>query len=127
MSAAVASEGSHADAVTLLGRNCHLPGALQSPMHALVCARPTQAGVSAYQAAVMDTILQVRPPALLYAFAARLTAAPQGGCNASRASFVGACFGAAHGVEGVPQAWRDKFLRFDETMERAQALVALRA
>lgn len=50
----------------------------------------------------------------------------QGGCNASRAGFVGACFGAAHGVDAVPAAWRAKFSLHALTLERAEALLALR-
>jgi hypothetical protein len=50
----------------------------------------------------------------------------QGGCNASRAGFVGACFGAAHGPDAVPPAWRAKFMLYEETLERAHALAALR-
>ena len=54
-------EFSHADAVSQLGRNCHLPGCVQSPVHALVCTvslrLPGQC--SGYQVAVTDTILQV--------------------------------------------------------------------
>ena len=50
----------------------------------------------------------------------------QGGCNASRAGFVGACFGACFGLEAVPSAWRKKFLSHDETLQRAQALASLR-
>jgi hypothetical protein len=60
MSDAVAlADESHAAAVTQLGRNCHLPGALQSPIHALVCAHPLGAA-GELQAAVLNTIVQVR-------------------------------------------------------------------
>jgi hypothetical protein len=60
MDAAVALAGAtHADAVTQLGRNCHLPGSAQSPMHATLAQRRDD-GAGAYQAAVMDTILQAR-------------------------------------------------------------------
>ena len=60
MDAAVSLEGvSHAEAVSKLGRNCHLPGSAQSPMHALMTQRP-ETGAATYQAAVLDTILQVR-------------------------------------------------------------------
>jgi hypothetical protein len=61
MDAAVALAGAtHADAVTQLGRNCHLPGSAQSPMHATLTTTRRDDGASAYQAAVMDTILQAR-------------------------------------------------------------------
>lgn len=106
MDAAVVLAGApHADAVAQLGRNCHLPGSAQSPLHAVLVARPDSAG--AYREAVMDTILQ-------------------GGCNASRAGFVGACFGAARGVDAVPPDWRSKFTLYGATVDRANALLALR-
>ena len=139
MAAAAAMAGApHADAVTQLGRNCHLPGALQSPVHALVAVRSPAAGMNEYQAAVMDTILQARRRAgvLLRTRVADacctlaripLPAALQGGCNASRAGFVGACFGAHVGAGAVPPAWRAKFLLYEETLARAEALADMRA
>ena len=56
-----------------------------------------------------------------------LPAALQGGCNASRAGFVGACFGAHAGADAVPPAWRAKFLLYEETLARAEALADMRA
>lgn len=35
-----------------------------------------------------------------------------GGCNASRGAFIGACFGAMYGEDIVPQAWKDKTLKY---------------
>lgn len=130
MDAAVALAGAtHADAVTQLGRNCHLPGSAQSPMHATLTTTRRDDGAGAYQAAVLDTILQARACICSYCALAMRSrhADAQGGCNASRAGFVGACFGAAHGVEAVPAAWRAKFSLYALTLERAEALLALRA
>lgn len=95
------STSSPAGAITTLGRNCHLPGCFQAPIHALVCAAP------AYETAVTNTILQ-------------------GGCNASRAGFIGACMGAHLGYDAVPSAWRTKFTLWDETLRHAEALAAMR-
>jgi ADP-ribosylglycohydrolase len=90
----------HAAAVAQLGRNCHLPGSFMSPLHALLA-------LETYDDAVKATIAQ-------------------GGCNASRAGFVGACFGAWKGPGAVPIEWAQKFDRYEETIGRAQALVGLR-
>ncbi len=66
MRASVAlASSTHEVAVTALGRNCHLPGALQSPMHLFTCTEPLQLpACGPYQAAVTDTILQARAPAV---------------------------------------------------------------
>ena len=102
LDAAVALAGaSHADAVAQLGRNCHLPGALASPVHACLNTLPS------LEAAVAATILQ-------------------GGCNASRASFVGAVFGAARGLEGIPQEWRAKHTDYEKTLALADTVLSLR-
>jgi len=99
---------SHAEAVSELGRNCHLPGNLWATLHALVAC-------GSYAQAVRDTI-------------------SQGGCNASRASLVGACFAACEAGEGegqedacVPPEWRAKFGRYAELRGMAVAVAALRA
>lgn len=102
LDAALALAGTtHADAVAQLGRNCHLPGALASPVHACLCGLPS------FEAAVAATILQ-------------------GGCNASRASFVGAVFGAAGGLESVPCEWRTKHTDYERTLALADAVLCLR-
>lgn len=101
VAACLLSTSSPAGAITTLGRNCHLPGCFQAPIHALVCAAP------AYETAVTNTILQ-------------------GGCNASRAGFIGACMGAHLGYDAVPSAWRTKFTLWDETLRHAEALAAMR-
>ena len=97
-------ETSHADAVAAFGRNCHLPGNLLSTLHALVA-------YSSYSEAVQNTIAQ-------------------GGCNASRTSLIGACFAACAARTDdelcVPAAWRDKFGRYSDTLEKARSLAALR-
>jgi hypothetical protein len=94
----------HADSVSQLGRNCHLPGSFLSPLHALVSC-------SSYEDAVRQTIAQ-------------------GGCNASRTSLVGACFAACaergDGRGGIPAEWRGRFGEWAATEERARALAAMR-
>jgi len=87
----------HAAAAARLGRNCHLPGSLSTALHAVLAFAPPAphssggstgeaAGTGAYAAAVRATIAQ-------------------GGCNASRAGFIGAVLAAALGEGAIPEAW----------------------
>lgn len=89
-----------------LGRNCHMPNALQTPVQAvlhhewltqqrlgqddlgglLLSSLPEEAKQEVFVAAVRDVLAS-------------------GGCCASRASFAGACLGALLGPEGVPDDW----------------------
>ncbi|GLD55063.1 crystallin J1B-like protein [Lates japonicus] len=46
-----------------------------------------------------------------------------GGCTASRASFIGACFGAQTGLQGIPESWRERTFRYPLLLELAQNLV----
>ena len=108
--ALAAASLSHEEAVTKLGRNCHLPGSFKSPVQRLACSVAPELGgasLSPYAAAVTDTILQ-------------------GGCNASRACFIGACFGACHGLDAVPPAWREKTTQFAQAAAWADTLAVLR-
>jgi ADP-ribosylglycohydrolase len=99
--AALARAGEpHADAVNELGRNCHLPGSLSSAVHALL------AHGDDYAAAVRATIAQ-------------------GGCNASRAGFVGACLAALHGAAAVPAEWVALTAGFADTAALADAALGL--
>ena len=99
--AALARAGQpHADAVAELGRNCHLPGSLSSAVHALL------AHGDDYAAAVRATIAQ-------------------GGCNASRAGFVGACLAARHGAEAVPADWAALTAGYADTAALADAALGL--
>ena len=108
--ALAAASQSHEAAVSLLGRNCHLPGSFKSPMQRLACIVPPDVGgaeLGQYASAVTDTILQ-------------------GGCNASRACFVGACFGACYGLDAVPMAWRAQTTHYAEAASQAETLAGLR-
>jgi len=46
-----------------------------------------------------------------------------GGCNASRAGFIGACMAAQEGFGTIPESWREKTHRFDEVLNMAVHLV----
>ncbi|XP_054622378.1 crystallin J1A-like isoform X2 [Dunckerocampus dactyliophorus] len=43
-----------------------------------------------------------------------------GGCTASRASFIGACFGAQTGLQGIPESWKKRTLRYPQLLELAE-------
>ncbi|KAL6098052.1 uncharacterized protein ACO6RY_13447 [Pungitius sinensis] len=49
-----------------------------------------------------------------------------GGCTASRASFIGACFGAQNGLQGVPESWRKRTLRYPLLLQLSESLVQKR-
>ncbi|CAL8311179.1 unnamed protein product [Merluccius merluccius] len=46
-----------------------------------------------------------------------------GGCTASRASFMGACFGAQTGLQGIPESWRNRTLRYPLLLQLANNMV----
>ncbi|KAJ4925261.1 hypothetical protein JOQ06_017996 [Pogonophryne albipinna] len=46
-----------------------------------------------------------------------------GGCTSSRASFIGACFGAQTGLQGIPESWKERTLRYPLLLELAQSVV----
>mmetsp|Transcript_12716 Transcript_12716/g.24125 ORF Transcript_12716/g.24125 Transcript_12716/m.24125 type:complete len:96 (+) Transcript_12716:186-473(+) len=95
-----------------------MPNALQTPVH-LLCASglgtpstTTEAAAAsasqAFQDLVCDTILA-------------------GGCNASRAIFAGACFGAYLGADAVPSEWKSKAHSYQETLVLARQLAVSRS
>lgn len=49
-----------------------------------------------------------------------------GGCNASRAGFVGACLAAQNGKEAIPPSWIEKTKRGAEISRLADELASLR-
>ncbi|CAL8323919.1 unnamed protein product [Boreogadus saida] len=46
-----------------------------------------------------------------------------GGCTSSRASFIGACFGAQTGVQGIPESWRNRTFRYPLLIQLANKVV----
>ncbi|KAI4807001.1 hypothetical protein KUCAC02_017781 [Chaenocephalus aceratus] len=46
-----------------------------------------------------------------------------GGCTSSRASFIGACFRAQTGLQGIPESWKERTLRYPLLLELAQSVV----
>uniref|UniRef100_A0A3P9P1G3 Crystallin J1B-like n=1 Tax=Poecilia reticulata TaxID=8081 RepID=A0A3P9P1G3_POERE len=83
------------------GRLCPaLPGAFQAALHGVLTMKQLEE-------AVRDTMRR-------------------GGCTASRASFIGACFGAQTGLRGIPESWRKRTLRYPLLLELAENVVSKR-
>ena len=72
----------HIKVVKKFGKACSYPGTFMGSIHAIVTSRN-------YKTAVIKTI-------------------KAGGCNCSRANFVGAYFAAANGVKNIPLQWINK-------------------
>jgi len=72
----------HNIVVKKLGRACSYPGTFNGSIHAIITSR-------SYKSAVIKTI-------------------KAGGCNCSRANFVGAYFAAKNGLKGIPKDWIKK-------------------
>ena len=48
-----------------------------------------------------------------------------GGCNSSRAGFIGMCLAAKEGPSSIPESWKEKTLRFKEVSELCEKLMVL--
>uniref|UniRef100_A0A8B9JR29 Selenoprotein J n=1 Tax=Astyanax mexicanus TaxID=7994 RepID=A0A8B9JR29_ASTMX len=68
-----------------------LPGAFQAALHGVLTA-------AGFEEAVRNTM-------------------SCGGCTCSRSSFIGACIGAQVGVEGIPESWKSRTLRYSSLLE----------
>lgn len=87
-------EVDHSTAVgEIFGRPCYNPGSFLGALHAVLTSRN-------YQEAVRKTIIA-------------------GGCNCSRAFFIGAMLGAKYGVEGIPADWIEKTKNIDNILKLA--------
>ncbi|XP_019643438.1 PREDICTED: crystallin J1A-like [Branchiostoma belcheri] len=84
----------------VFGSSCALPKQFQAALHCVLTHTD-------YVSAVRATILA-------------------GGDNASRAGFVGACFGALGGLDGIPTEWKEKCIRYQTVLDLAQKLAAVR-
>ena len=72
----------HIKVVKKFGKACSYPGTFMGSIHAIITS-------SSYKSAVIKTI-------------------KAGGCNCSRANFVGAYFSALKGIENIPTQWINK-------------------
>ena len=75
---------SHSFVVKKLGMACSYPGTFNSSIHAILSSKN-------YQRAILKTI-------------------KAGGCNCSRANFIGAYFAALKGLNAIPKSWIKKTL-----------------
>jgi len=75
----------------IFGRPCYNPGSFLGALHAVLSSQ-------SYTEAVRKTIIA-------------------GGCNCSRAFFIGAMLGAKYGVEGIPADWMEKTKNIDNILK----------
>jgi len=88
----------HVDAVgRLYGRPCYNPGSFMGAVHSVMTAE-------SFEVAVRQTILA-------------------GGCNCSRAFFIGAMLGARDGVKGLPRSWIERTFSAETVLSLAMEIV----
>mmetsp|Transcript_31082 Transcript_31082/g.80970 ORF Transcript_31082/g.80970 Transcript_31082/m.80970 type:complete len:576 (+) Transcript_31082:133-1860(+) len=114
-------------AVARLGRNCHMPNALQTPLLIALHLEHRLRDHLGLSLAAWDTSAATSI-GYLYAEGVRL-AISEGGCCASRAAFVGALLGASSGVKDgsvIPRGWEEKYRQYDAVLEHAQMICQAR-
>ncbi len=134
------------EATAKLGRNCHMPAALCTPLHVVLhmehLAREERrarrgggvggSGDSRGQAEGEEEAEEEWDDGLAAAVGARFAqgiraAIREGGCCASRASYAGALLGALGGEEGgVPAAWRARCTELPRIVEAVDAICLAR-
>jgi hypothetical protein len=114
------------EAVAKLGRNCHFPNALTTPLHVVLHMEHLAAAAAAAAAAPsLGGDRQALMAAVGGMYAQGVQAAiREGGCCASRASYVGAVLGAAAAGAGapLPQDWAKKYAAMKQVVLAAQHL-----
>lgn len=115
------------EAAAALGRNCHMPAALQTPLQVVLHVEHLAAtGALPPVAADHGSSASGDTGNLgLYVLGVRL-AIREGGCCASRAAYVGACLGALEGLDAVPTSWRSRCADFDGVLADAEAICRAR-
>ena len=83
---------SHTKAVKKLGMACSYPGTFNSSIHSIINSKN-------YKDAVLNTI-------------------KAGGCNCSRANFIGAYFSALNGINSIPKKWVKKTLQAKKILDQ---------
>jgi len=83
----------HTQVVARFGRPCYNPGSFQGAIHAVLTSEQ-------FDEAVRKTILA-------------------GGCNCSRAFFIGAMMGAKVGISGIPREWIEKTNNAEHVLQMA--------
>jgi hypothetical protein len=124
------------EATAQLGRNCHMPNALTTPLQAVMhvehLARQHMAAAGSTSGAGSSTGWDAGVASAMGAcYEAGVRAAiAEGGCCASRAAYVGACLGAlagsgpgAHLVgPGLPAAWCARYTAHGDVLAAALKL-----
>ncbi|PNH12277.1 Crystallin J1A [Tetrabaena socialis] len=141
------------EAVAELGRNCHMPNALQTPLLVVLYVEHLAAGQSGGgsggdaggrgEGVVLrgggsgggDVVQAAVLPAEAFVWGVRL-AVREGGCCASRAAYVGACLGAltagggvggAGGGEDLPARWVAKYTAAEQVRSWALQICEARS
>jgi hypothetical protein len=120
----------HADAVQELGRNCHMPNALQTPIHAvlhhewLAAQQQHQQGEASASASALHSLSLAQKQGVFVTALGEVMLA--GGCCASRASYAGACLGALLGPEAVPVSWLQRCNSGEDVRQWAAAVCGAR-
>jgi len=112
----------HLAATEALGRNCHMPNALTTPLHAVLHQEALAAAGRSAEGGAAGL------PAAAYAAGVR-DAIRAGGCCASRSGYAGACLAAltAHsGGAALPADWAARCAGFGATAAAADALCGAR-
>lgn len=111
----------HGAVVSELGKNCHIPNSMQTPVH---CVLHHLEG-----AALPDDVLAAADPAARQALFAGCIrdAIRQGGCCGSRAGVAGALLGAHLGglcgdLSFIPPAWIEQTARFEDACRWAERI-----
>lgn len=117
-------------AVAIMGRNCHMPNALTTPLHVVLHVEATAGHATpelsqAHAGAANGDGVGASLEEAQYTRAVRL-ALREGGCCASRASYVGACMGALLGRNAVPQSWLARYVEAARVQAWAATVVGLR-
>ncbi|KAF5831978.1 ADP-ribosylation/Crystallin J1 [Dunaliella salina] len=113
-------------AVAQLGRNCHMPNALQTPLHIALHLEHRLREHLALSPAAWDASAAASL-GHLYAAGVRL-AISEGGCCASRAAYLGALLGASVGNKDgvIPRDWAVKYRQYDAVFKHARMICQTR-
>ncbi|XP_029561827.1 crystallin J1A [Salmo trutta] len=88
----------HQDLIpSVFPNSCGLPGSFQAALHGVLTAKE-------FDQAIRDTMVC-------------------GGCTCSRSSFIGACLGAQIGLQGIPNSWKTKTLRYNSLLEHGKKVI----
>lgn len=110
----------HTIAVQQLGRNCHMPNALQTPLHTVL----HQEWLLKQQS--QDVQLLAKEQKQSVYVAAIRDAMAAGGCCASRSGYAGACLGMWLGGSAVPESWLKQYAAADKVLKWSRQICTSR-